>query len=210
MLRALSMFTLLSAVVAGTACTSDHQKKDDAGDLSAGDAGGDASSSGTADANADVPLVQDEVDAGHIDDTDGDHIDAGTGGEAGAEGIAVDGPGTPPGHTGPKVDPIQVTIFNRLLVKPKDSALGAGQVQAIAEAATGATVAKVRRTAGTFWLVEFAPTSPPRKAAEQKALIAALQKQGGFTVVEGDQIMTIKQPSGKPLKKGGFGIQKPQ
>ena len=207
------LFTLLlGAVVSlGAACTSDQSKRDDAGDVSDvsdsgaagdGEAGAEGAEGADADAGADdIPVVADQVDAGHIGDgSDGDEVD----GHATANGTGVEGiPGS-----GPKVDPIQVTIFNRILAKANDNTLNPGQVQALAEGATKATVLRVRRTAATFWLIEFAPTSPPRKAADQAALIAALKKVGSFKIVEGDQVMTIKQPSGARGKlKTGFGVK---
>jgi hypothetical protein len=85
-----------------------------------------------------------------------------------------------------------VAIFNRLLVKPGVKALGQDALETLVEKATGQRVQSVRRTAGTFWLVQMAPTSPPRTRADQQRLIRVLNQSGAFTVVEADQRMTIK------------------
>jgi len=124
----------------------------------------------------DVPVVEQLVDAGHI----GDGVDTGE--------------GVPPVV---KADKEQLTravtaIHNRVLVKPKDKGVSPDALEKLASKATGKRVELVRRTAGTFFLLQFAPTSPARTRADQQRLISALQKTGAFTVVEGDQLMTIK------------------
>jgi len=105
-------------------------------------------------------------------------------------GIGMGAPREP--GQGPKVDPIQVTIFNRLLVKPKSPDMPESEIKRVAEEATGQKVERLRKTAVKYYLVVFEPASPARTAEEQKALIAALQQSGAFEVVEGDQLMTIK------------------
>jgi hypothetical protein len=97
-----------------------------------------------------------------------------------------------PPLSGPKVDPIQVTIFNRFLVKPKDQALPDGEIKRLVEEATGAKVTTIRRTAVGYWLVQLEPTTPPRTADDQQKVIGLLQAGGAFAVVERDQIMQIK------------------
>jgi len=174
-----SLLALVALVGGGAACSSDQPKRgDDAGNVAVEPAvtdAGDSAPAAVVDAGA-VPVVETQVDAGHIADTvvEPQH----------------DGPSTPP--TKPTIDPIQVTIFNRLIVKPKTKGMTAGQVQELAEEATGHKIALVRRTAGTFFLLQFEPTKTPRTAKEQKALMAALDKSGAFANVEGDQVMTIK------------------
>lgn len=174
-----SRVSLLLLAVAAAACSSDQPKRtNDAGDVAVEPAAGtDAGDSAPVIVGAgEVPTVDTQVDAGHIGDAVVDPM--------------LDGPAAPP--TKPSVDPIQVTIFNRLIVKPKTKGLTAGQVQELAEEATGKKIALVRRTAGTFFLLQFEPTKPARMAKEQKALMAALDKTGAFANVEGDQVMTIK------------------
>jgi len=124
----------------------------------------------------DITVVEQMVDAGHI----GDGTDTGE--------------GVPPVVKVNKDQLAQAvtSIHNRLLVKPKDKALSTAALEKLASTATGKPVERVRRTAGTFFLVQFAPTTPPRSRADQQRLITALQKTGAFTVVEGDQLMTIK------------------
>lgn len=92
----------------------------------------------------------------------------------------------------PKVDPIQITIFNRYLVKPKDQALADGEIKRLVEEATGAKVTTLRRTAVGYWLVQLEPATPPRTAEDQQKVIGLLQAGGAFAVVERDQIMQIK------------------
>lgn len=109
---------------------------------------------------------------------------------------STDGPVTSP-VTGPplerpKVDPIQVTIFNRFLVKPGDKAMPETEIRRIVEETVGAPVVTLRRTAVGYWLVQLAPAQTPRGAAEQQAVILTLKGTGAFAVVEGDQLMTIK------------------
>lgn len=92
----------------------------------------------------------------------------------------------------PRVDPIQVTIFNRYLVKPTDQALPESEIRRIVEDVTGARVTQLRRTVVRYWLVQLEPATPPRQAAQQRAVLEQLKASGAFSVVEPDQIMTIK------------------
>lgn len=150
----------------------------DAGSLDAGslapDAGGGA-----------VPTVAEMVDGGHMNDAH----------------VATNGNGKPPkpvleGGTGKDADKdgLNVVIWNRVMVKVKNKDLSPSDLQETVELATGAKVEKIRKTAGTFWLVQFAPTVPHRKQADQQKLIASLKSSGAFAIVEGDQIMKIKTP----------------
>jgi len=88
--------------------------------------------------------------------------------------------------------PVTGFIHDRLLVKPKDGALSAANIERMVEKQLSAKVQTVRRTAGTFWLVQLAPTSPPRTKQDQERAVARLKKSGTFANVEGDQLMTIK------------------
>jgi hypothetical protein len=83
-------------------------------------------------------------------------------------------------------------IHDRLLVKPKDASLSAANLERMVEKQLSAKVQTVRRTAGSFWLVQLSPTSPPRTKQDQERAIARLEKSGTFAHVEGDQLMTIK------------------
>jgi len=117
--------------------------------------------------NAGAPAVDTVVDAG----------------SAGAQALP------PPTIAVPKT--FTSTVFDRMLIKPKQKGQSPDDVMALA-ARHGAKVESARRTAGSYVLVRFAPTSPPRGRAEQKALIEKLQKSRAFAVVEGDAVMTLK------------------
>jgi hypothetical protein len=175
MKRAVPVLAVVVSLVVAGACASEPQRKGDA--------------------------AIDDGDAGHSEMT-GDPV-------APVEPIADDGPpadgtdkptprplptrplpSSPPGP--PKVDPIQITIFNRYLVKPKDQALPEAEIKQLVEEATGAKVAMVRRTAVGWWLVQLEPVTPPRTAEDQQKVIGLLQAGGAFAVVERDQIMQIR------------------
>jgi hypothetical protein len=130
----------------------------------------------------DVPVVSELADAGHASDQVASPPD-------GSSAVGSGSPGRPPPV---KVDPIQVTIFNRVLARTKARDLHPGQVQELAAQLTKQKVERARRTAGTFWLIQFAPTTPPRGKAEQQQLIEQLKAGGDFEFVEADQIMTVK------------------
>ena len=130
---------------------------------------------------AEVPVVEDTVDAGHMGDA------------------VVKGTKVPPvieGGTGVNAnkDARTFTVWNRVLVKAKSKDLAPGRMQDLVEEATGQKVEKVRRTAGTFWLIQFAAVTPVRQKADQQKLIEKLQATGAFAIVEGDQMMTLKTP----------------
>lgn len=184
------LLVVVIVVMIAAACTAD-------GDKRKSDAGADAGAvvvAAVADAGvvvvpaasdagvvADIPVVEDTVDAGHMADA------------------AATGPKTPPvieGGTGVNAnkDPRTFTVWNRVLVKAKSKDLAPGRMQDLVEEATGQKVEKVRRTAGTFWLIQFAPVTPVRQKADQQKLIEKLQATGVFAIVEGDQMMTLKTP----------------
>lgn len=177
----------LALVIAASACTTDAPKPDDAGDVAVEPA---APAAAPTDAGAPVaaaepvPTVETQVDAGHMGDAPAPAV---------ATPVATPDAVNTPTAPVAKVDPIQVTIFNRVIVRPTEKGLTMQQVQEIAENATGQKVETIRRTAGVFWLLQFAPTTPPRTKAEQQQLIADLKaKTTAFKTVEGDQVMTIR------------------
>jgi hypothetical protein len=177
----------LALVIAASACTTDAPKPDDAGDLAAAEPVlAVLTDAGTPVAPAEpVPTVETLVDAGHVGDAPAPVV-------ATPDAVTPDPVNTPLAPVA-KVDPIQVTIFNRLIVRPLEKGLTMQQVQEIAENATGQKVETIRRTAGVFWLLQFAPTTPPRTKADQQQLIADLKaKTQAFKSVEGDQVMTIR------------------
>ncbi len=168
-------FALLGAGLC-VACTTGHAKKNDAG---AGDAAADAGSVDAtphveSGATEPVPVVSEQVDAGHLGDATANAVD---------------------GHAPPGTDSdLKTIIFNRLLVKAAAKDMAQGELQAFVEERTGQKLEKVRRTAGTFWLLQFAPTEPARTKAAQEALIAKLKETKAFAVVEADQVVTLKNP----------------
>jgi hypothetical protein len=171
----------LALVMAASACTTDAPKPDDAGNVAPVEPAAETDAGAPVAAAEPVPTVETQVDAGHVGDAPA----------ATPEGVVatVNTPLAPVA----KVDPIQVTIFNRVMVRPTEKGLTMQAVQEIAENATGQKVESIRRTAGVFWLLQFAPTTPPRTKAEQQQLIADLKaKTQAFKSVEGDQVMTIR------------------
>ncbi len=105
---------------------------------------------------------------------------------SGAQATATGG-GVRPTPPGPS------KIHDRLLGKVKDK--GAFDEAAMAsriEKATGADVAKVKLGPGSYAVINFAPTTPPRDAAAQKKLVEKLQASGLFDAVEGDKVMMLK------------------
>ena len=124
-----------------------------------------------------VPTVETIVDAGTMAD------------------VPSPPPTPPPLETTAKPDtthPVTGFIHDRLLVKPKDGALSAADIERMVEKQLSAKVKTVRRTAGTFWLVQLAPTTPPRTIDDQRRVIEQLQAVGAFSVVEGDQLMQLR------------------
>jgi hypothetical protein len=151
-------------------------------DAGAPDAGAVVVDAGTV-AVVDAGTVAAIVDAGSVPVVE-TLVDAGT---------MADGPPSPPTTVKPDTThPVTGFIHDRLLVKPKDSASSASAIERMVEKQLGAKVQLVRRTAGTFWLVQLAPTSPPRTKQDQERAVARLKKSGTFVSVEGDQLMTIK------------------
>ena len=186
----------VAAAVWVVGCTTDREKPD--GDLDAGaaavvvaaaakaDVAADVAADVVADVAADVaadagvqevPLVSQQVDAGHMSDAQTARLNV------------VDGHAPVGG-----VDDVQSRIFNRLLVKVAPKDMPPTQMQAFVQEKTGQKIEKIRKTAGTFWLLQFAPVVPARTKAAQDDLVARLKATGAFVVVEGDQVMTLKSP----------------
>ena len=144
------------------------------------DAGTVTAHTGTATDAGPIPVVSAQVDAGHMGD--GNNAKPQIDGHAPINGINPD-------------LPLKQQVFNRLLVKPTNKDLAtAEQVTAFVEAKTGQKLEKVRKTAGTFWLLQFAPVVPARDKAKQDALMAKLKDTKAFAVVEPDQVMQLKTP----------------
>lgn len=184
------MRLLILVPFALSACTSDGDKRGDAGDAGVVAQAEEPKDAGAPDAGAlvndagsgAIPVVADLVDSGTMHDvvvaSDGGKkvppvIDGGLGKDAGKDGI-------------------NVTVWNRILAKAHARDLSPVDVQDMVEKATGQKVEKVRKTAGTFWLIQFAPVTPVRKKEDQQKLIDVLKATKAFATVEGDQVMTLK------------------
>lgn len=158
------------------ACSSDEPKKPSASTVA--DAGlappsGTASTTSTTSmaSTTSAPLSAATTDAGAPPAADaGFLLDAGTG-------------ATPARAAAP------ATAFDRVLVKPKDASMSANDVMERAARATGAPVTLARKSARTWFLVQFAPRDPPRDAAAQQKLIDALRGTGLFEKLEADRMM---------------------
>jgi hypothetical protein len=168
------------------ACTSDGEKRPDGGDA------GSEAPAAVADAG-DIPVVEEAVDAGHMADQVGKDAGVVVDGHAPVD-VVVDAGAVvkdPKDVVKPQVPPASV-VWNRVMVKAKSKDSNAQALQELVEDVTKAKTLRVRRTAGTFWLIEFEPTNPPRQKPDQEKLIAALQATGAFAVVEGDQLLQLK------------------
>lgn len=126
------------------------------------------------------------VDAGEVPTVDA-IVDAGT-----MADVPPPSPSPTPTAKPDASHPVTGFIHDRLLVKPKDTSLSSANIERMVEKQLGVKVQLVRRTAGTFWLVQLAPSSPPRTKQDQERAVARLKKSGTFVSVEGDQLMTIK------------------
>jgi hypothetical protein len=193
MRRVVSVLAALAALACSIAACStagsrsgESQRVTDAGAV---DAGRDAEA-------AAIPVVQDAVPPPASASVAPDEAGIAPAGPAPASPSASSPPtpgGTAIGHPPPvAADPLQGTVFNRLLVKAKGRDVNAGVVEELAERITGQPVERCRKTGVSFWLVQFAPTSPPRDRAAQQKLIQQLQASGEFAIVEGDQVVTLK------------------
>ncbi len=149
-----------------------------------------------------TPPVATIVDAGSAVSDAGVRVDAGAssaadaGSDAGASpDLAVDAgvvDGARDAGKAASTTNAKATPFDRVLVKPKDAQQDADGVKRSAQQCTGAHVSMLRRSARTWWLLEFAPTAPPRTAIDQQRIIDALQASGAFLFVEGDRLMKVK------------------
>jgi hypothetical protein len=209
-LRPLCLAASFAGCVVGVAgaCTSDAPKRADGGEMRDAGPGSDAgpimaraddkeaSDAGAPDAG---PLV---VDAGAgptpgVTDHGKPQVDAGTmhdvvaSSEGGGKAAPLIEGGT---GTDAAKDSIHHTVWNRLIVKTRAKGMAPADVQELVEQATGQKVEKVRKTAGTFWLVQLAPVTPVRKKDDQQKLVDKLKASGAFATVEGDQVMTLKTP----------------
>jgi hypothetical protein len=168
---AVSISLCTCALVSALACSSDAPEKPTATDAGAAPVvvdAGTASAPGAIDAGA-APVV---VDAGAAS---APVVDAGA--------ASAKGESAPAG---------KASVFDRILVKPKDAAMSKDAAVAAAEKATGAKIGEARKSVRVWYLLVFAPTEPARTAADQAKLVAQLKDAGVFASVEGDAVMKLK------------------
>ncbi len=157
------------------------------GALASADAGAATTTDDDAGAPAgDVPPRHEETDAGAAPAADEPPRDGAT--DAGAAAAGDDGGGgATSAHT---AEAGKASVFDRLLIKPKDRTTGPDDVKALVEKTLGVKVVKVRRTAVRWVLVTLAPAS--RTSADQKAAIDKLRTVDKFAAVEGDRLMKVR------------------
>lgn len=86
------------------------------------------------------------------------------------------------------------TPFDRILVKPKVQGGDADALKAAVEKKTGHKIAMMRKTAGKWFLLQFAPTSKGRTADDQSKLVDVIKSMEEIASAEGDRLMKVKQP----------------
>ena len=86
----------------------------------------------------------------------------------------------------------QPKLHDRVLVKLPRRGMSKDEVRALVAGVVDAPIASLKVGPGSFALVAFAPTSPPRDAAAQAQLVEALRRSGRFAAVEGDRMMVPK------------------
>lgn len=84
--------------------------------------------------------------------------------------------------------------FDRILVKPRIQGTTAEDVKVVVEQETGLAVVRVRRTAGSWYLVQLAPAEAGRSPEAQRALLQKLLAGGEFEHVEADRLVQVKAP----------------
>lgn len=88
----------------------------------------------------------------------------------------------------------KATLFDRILVKPKVQGGDADMLKAAVEKKTGHKIAMMRKTAGKWFLLQFAPTSKGRSADDQSKLVDVIKSMEEIASAEGDRLMKVKQP----------------
>lgn len=86
------------------------------------------------------------------------------------------------------------SVFDRLLVKPKERGADPQQIKALVEEKTGLKVELARRTAGSWVMLQLVAVPGGRDEKDQQKAISALKALGIFEVVEGDRMMKVKMP----------------
>lgn len=84
-------------------------------------------------------------------------------------------------------------IYNRVLAKLEDpGAFDRAALERTLEARTGATVKEIRKGPMGLLAIVFEETSPPRGAAEQRALVEKLEGTPGLRYVEPERLLQAK------------------
>lgn len=86
------------------------------------------------------------------------------------------------------------TPFDRILIKPKTQGGDADALKAAVEKKTGHKISLMRKTAGKWFLLQFAPTSKGRTADDQSKLVDVIKSMEEIASAEGDRLMKVKQP----------------
>lgn len=115
-------------------------------------------------------------------------VDAGPPPASAAATGAATGSATPASSDAPRGTK---SVFDRVLAKPKEPGASHDAIKKKIED-TGLKVLSVKKSARTWVLIELAPTSPARTAAQQQEAIAALRGTGLFSAIEGDRLMQVK------------------
>jgi hypothetical protein len=188
----LSLSLVLASGLAIAACNTDQPKS-----TTPTADGGDAGVVGT---DGGAPLAQKDPGEGQPADSGVPPVilDAGPG-RSDAGPASTTATNAEPATTGttdkPAVDdkpPGKPSAWDRVLVKPKDPKVAPDDVKSMVEKKTGLKVTSVRRTAGKWILLQFAPSGDGRNAADQKKLVDVLSGMDAFASVEGDRMMVIK------------------
>jgi hypothetical protein len=146
------------------------------------------------------------VDAGLLATADAPDLDAGLppdagdlAPDAGANPVTTASVTTSDGGAGgvkPNVDKEdgKGTPFDRILIKPKTQGGDAEALKSAVEKKTGHKIALMRKTAGKWFLLQFAPTSKGRTADDQSKLVDVIKSMEEIASAEGDRLMKVKQP----------------
>lgn len=86
------------------------------------------------------------------------------------------------------------SVFDRLLVKPKERGADPQQIKALVEEKTGLKVELARRTAGSWVMLQLVAVPGGRDEKDQQKAVSALKALGIFEVVEADRMMKVKMP----------------
>jgi hypothetical protein len=176
-----SLTAMLLSLLALAACSTDNKNANvvDASSASSGAAPVDAGLLATADAP--------DLDAGMPSDAGDLAPDAGANPVTTAAVTTTnDGGGVKPNLEA------KGTPFDRILVKPKVQGGDADALKSAVEKKTGHKIALMRKTAGKWFLLQFAPTSKGRTADDQSQLVDVIKSMEEIASAEGDRLVKAK------------------